>query len=45
MEGDYDDGFFYLYRYKSFHNHELDIALAVSDVWQEVPNTVKAGKP
>lgn len=25
---DYDDGFFYLHRYKSFHNHELDTALA-----------------
>jgi hypothetical protein len=45
LEADYDDGFFFLQRYKSYHNHELDLALSLSNIWQDVPNTVKAGKP
>ena len=41
----YDDRFFFLMRYKSIHNHDLDTSLALSDLWQEVPQNVKAGKP
>ena len=41
---DYDNGFFYLQKYKSYHNHDIDEHLATSDLWQEVPQTVRAGK-
>ena len=41
---DFDDEFFFLQKYKSYHNHELDVHLAKSDLWTEVPVTVRAGK-
>ena len=31
-------------KYKSYHNHEVDVHLVNSELWQEVPQTVRAGK-
>jgi len=39
-----DSGFYFLQKFKSLHNHPIDTQLATSDLWNEVPQTVKAGK-